>query len=86
MNTTKEESMLDIAKNYVYVLIEYSGDECQCLGVFASPQVALAVRNDRIRDLFDLSEDEIATEDLFDWIPEDSDLQWLMERQSVVLA
>jgi hypothetical protein len=44
------------------------------------------VRNDRIRDLFDLSEDDIATEDLFDWIPEDSDLQWLITRQSVVLA
>jgi hypothetical protein len=86
MNTTKEESMLDTAKNYVYVLIEYSGDDCQCLGVFASQQVATAVRDDRIRDLFDLSEDEIATEDLFDWIPEDSDLQWLITRQSVIMA
>ena len=78
--------MLDAAKNYVYVLIEYSWDDCQCLGVFASQEVAIAVRNDRIRDLFDLSEDEVSTEDLFDWIPEDSDLQWLITRQSVVLA
>ena len=78
--------MLDIAKNYVYVLIEYSGEECHCLGVFANEQVAYAVRNDRIRDLFELSEDEISNEDLFDWIPEDSDLQWIIKRESVILA
>lgn len=86
MNTTKENSMFDYNKNYVYVLIEYSGDDCECLGVFANQEVAVAVRNDRIRDLFDLSEDEISTEDLFDWIPEDSDLGWKIVRESVILA
>lgn len=78
--------MLDIAKNYVYVLIEYSEEECQCLGVFANQEVAITVRNDRIRDLFELSEDEISNEDLFDWIPEDSDLRWSITRESVILA
>jgi hypothetical protein len=86
MNTTKEECMLDIAKNYVYVLIEYSGEDCQCLGVFSSQEVAIAVRNDRIRDLFELDEDEVDTEDLFDWIPGDSDLQWLITRESVIVS
>ena len=86
MNTTKEEYMLDIAKNYVYVLIEFSENDCQCLGVFANQEVAIAVRDDRIRDLFELDEDEVATEDLFDHIPGDSGMNWRIERESVILA
>lgn len=86
MNTTKENSMFDYNKNYVYVLIEYSEGDCECLGVFANQEVAVAVRNDRIRDLFELSEDEISTEDLFDWIPGDSDLHWGILRQPIILA
>jgi hypothetical protein len=86
MNTTKEECMLDIAKNYVYVLIEYSGEDCHCLGVFVNEQVAYAVRNDRIRDLFELDEDEVDTEDLFDHIPDHTDLQWLITRESVIVG